>query len=211
MQVKTKGKKTLAAIIALAGAFAVIAQLSSNIIINKAGLTVIEHLLRFFTFFTILTNLLVTVCCACTAAGANNFFTKPQVQNATVVYITIVGIIYNAVLRGQFVLTGMDVLLNEILHVVVPALYIIYWVLFVPKIKLQWKDALPWLWYPFIYLIVVLIRGAFSAYYPYPFINVTAIGYGKALLNSSFVTVAFLLVSLLFIGIAKWLGKSKSD
>jgi hypothetical protein len=211
MQTKTNGSKLLATITALAGAFAVIAQLYSNIVINKAGLSVTEHLLRFFTFFTILTNILVTICCACIAAGAKNFFTKANVLNATVVYITIVGIIYNVVLRGQFVLVGMDIWLNEILHVVVPALYIIYWVMFVPKNNLHWKDALPWLWYPLIYLIIVLIRGAISDYYPYPFTDVKTIGYGKALLNDFFVTIAFLVISLLFIAIGRLLSKKNND
>ncbi len=211
MQLKTTSNKLFAAVIGFTALFAIAVQLYSNIVVNKAGLTVAEHLLRFFTFFTILTNLLIGICCVCVAASVNNFFTKIKVLNAAVVYITIVGIIYNVVLRGQFVLTGVDKFLNELLHVIVPALYIIYWVLFVPKNNLQWKHALPWVWYPLIYLGIVLIRGAVSNYYPYPFVDVTTIGYGKALLNSFFVTLAFLFISFLFIGIAKLLSRKNND
>jgi hypothetical protein len=211
MQSKTSSNKLFAAVTGLTALAAIVLQLYSNIAINKAGLTVAEHLLRFFTFFTILTNLLIGICCVSVAAGVNNFFTKINMLNAAVVYITIVGIIYNVVLRGQFVLTGVDKFLNEVLHVVVPVLYIIYWVLFVPKNNLQWKNALPWIWYPLIYLGIILIRGAISNYYPYPFVDVKTIGYSNALLNSFFVTLAFLFISFLFIGIAKMLTKKNNE
>ncbi len=211
MQSKTTSNKLFAAVIGFTALFAVVVQLYSNIVFNKAGLTIPEHLFRFFTFFTILTNLLIGICCACIAAGIHTFFTTSKVLNASVVYIAIVGIIYNVVLRGQFVLTGIDIFLNELLHVVVPVLYIIYWVLFVPKNKLQWKGALSWVWYPLIYLGIILIRGSVSNYYPYPFVDVKTIGYSKALLNSFFVTLAFLFISFLFIGIAKLLSKKNNE
>jgi hypothetical protein len=37
---------------------------------------------------------------------------------------------------------------------------------FVSKQKLAWKDILPWLVYPLIYLIYILIRGASFGVYP---------------------------------------------
>jgi hypothetical protein len=211
MQSKTTSNKLFAAVIGFTALFAVVVQLSHNIAINKEGLSIAEQLLRFFTFFTILTNLLVGVCCTCVAAGVSNFFSKPKVLNGAAIYITIVGLIYNVVLRSQFVLTGIDIFLNELLHVVVPLLFILYWLFFVPKNKLKWTDAFPLLWYPLIYLAVVLLRGANSGHYPYPFVDVKTIGYSNALLNSFFVTLAFLFISFLFIGIAKLLSKNNNE
>jgi hypothetical protein len=54
----------------------------------------------------------------------------------------------------------------------------------------------------------VLIRGAFSGYYPYPFLDVTKLGYPQTLLNSAFIAVAFFIVALIFVGIDKLIGKS---
>lgn len=206
---KSINNKILPGIIAIIGLFAIVTQLYVNLTTDKEHLGAVEHILRYFTYFTILTNTLVVICCISVLLGKDNFFARPKVLSATAVYITIVAVIYNAVLRNLFVLTGINILLNEILHVIVPALFVLYWLFFVSKQNLQWKDALPWLWYPFIYLIVVLIRGALSNYYPYPFIRVSEIGYGKALLNSLFVTIAFLVVSILFIALAKWMSKKR--
>ncbi|MFZ5976285.1 MULTISPECIES: Pr6Pr family membrane protein [unclassified Hydrotalea] len=33
-----------------------------------------------------------------------------------------------------------------------------------------------WLIYPLLYLVYILIRGSFSGFYPYPFVNVLQIG-----------------------------------
>jgi hypothetical protein len=49
-----------------------------------------------------------------------------------------------------------------------------------------------------------------SNYYPYPFINVTALGYNKALLNGIGLLIAFLAFSLLYIGIGKLASRQAS-
>ncbi|WP_426672191.1 Pr6Pr family membrane protein [Mucilaginibacter sp. McL0603] len=51
------------------------------------------------------------------------------------------------------------------------------------------------------------MRGAFSGYYPYPFVDVTKPGYPQALLNCLGIAVAFVIISLLFVGIDKLIGK----
>jgi hypothetical protein len=69
------------------------------------------------------------------------------------------------------------------------------------------KKALPWLWYPLMYCVYVMIRGSFSGFYPYFFLNVTELGYGKALMNCFYVTLTFLILSLLLIGFSNWLAR----
>jgi hypothetical protein len=49
--------------------------------------------------------------------------------------------------------------------------------------------------FPFLWLAFTLIRGSVIHWYPYPFIDVTRIGYAKALLNCVW-------VSLLLLGLA---------
>lgn len=92
---------------------------------------------------------------------------------------------------------------DELTHLVVPALFLLYWFIFALKVKLKWKDALSWLIYPIVYFVWVLIFGALSGFYPYFFINVNEAGYSKALLNSGILIIGFLLLSLFFIGIDK--------
>lgn len=88
-----------------------------------------------------------------------------------------------------------------------PALFIFFWIKFVPKQSIQWKNILPWLIYPLVYLGYTLLRGSFAAWYPYPFINVTDLGYEKVVMNSAMVTAAFVVIAVLFAGIAKMMRK----
>src|SRR4051812_38806133 len=104
------------------------------------------------------------------------------------VYITVVGLVYNLILRQLWKPAGLQFVDDELLHSVIPFLFILYWLMFVPKSELKWKDVLFWLIYPLIYLICILIRGALSGFYPYPFINTDDIGYYETFINSGILT-----------------------
>src|SRR5688572_740301 len=94
-------EKSLAAIFAALGWFAVLMQY--YLIIENRVEPVGETTIRFFSFFTILTNALAAIYLTRKAAkrttlGAH-FFDKPGVLTAITVYITIVGLVYQTVLR----------------------------------------------------------------------------------------------------------------
>ena len=201
--------KVSLAILSIIGWFTLVTQLYVNIATHAVPLA--ETITRYFSYFTLLTNGMVTVCCTvlwlAPASRWGRFFTLPQTVTAIAVYIAIVGIIYNIALRSLWHMTGLQKVLNELEHVIVPALFVLYWYIFAAKEPLNWKHCWPWLIYPLVYIVVILIRGAFSGFYPYPFINVSEIGMQQALINSVVVGVVFLLVSLLFIEIAKWIAR----
>ena len=201
--------KVSLAILSIIGWFTLVTQLYVNIATHAVPLA--ETITRYFSYFTLLTNGMVTVCCTvlwlAPASRWGRFFTLPQTVTAIAVYIAIVGIIYNIALRSLWHMTGLQKVLNELEHVIVPALFVLNWYIFASKEPLNWKHCWPWLIYPLVYIVVILIRGAFSGFYPYPFINVREIGMQQALINSVVVGVVFLLVSLLFIGIAKWIAR----
>ena len=71
------------------------------------------------------------------------------------------------------------------------------------------KSLFSWLIYPFIYIILILIRGNYSDYYPYPFINVLNLGLKAVLINSFFLMILFLVLSLILVGIGKWIERKK--
>jgi hypothetical protein len=187
--------------------FALLLQLYLIIVNRKLGLA--ATIVQYFSYFTILTNILVAICFTSLLLkpGVNNFFNKPKTLAAMAVYITIVGAIYNLVLRQLWNPQGWQLLADNLLHTVVPILFVGYWVVAVPKRNLRWKDFLPWLIYPAIYLVYILIRGALTNLYPYPFTDVGTYGYATVGMNSLWVMVGFIVVSLLFIAIAKWMEK----
>lgn len=159
------------------------------------------------SYFTVLSNILCATALTAVLLFKNSsigqFFEKPSTKTAITVYIVIVGLIYNLALRGIEKLTGWNNIANELLHVVNPLIVLFYWVFFVSKSNLDYKSAFPWLIYPLLYVIMVVIRGIMINEYPYPFINVVKLGYPKAVLNTVIILVAFYLVSILFIFISK--------
>jgi len=192
------------------GWFAIIVQLYL-IIVNRVA-SVPETIIRYFSFYTILTNILVALCFTVSLLKPSSywgrFFTRTTTVTAITVYISVVGLVYNLILRFLWKPEGMQWLVDELLHSVIPVLFIIYWFLFTPKTGLKWKNAFAWLAYPLVYIIFILLRGKLSGFYPYPFIDVTSLGYSQVFLNCFFLFLTFLLFSFVFIFIAKIMSKS---
>ncbi len=201
-----KQNKPFEILIAVLAWLAVLLQL--YLIIANRIASVPETIIRFFSFYTILTNILVAIHFTSHAWGRKGnlfaFFQRATTSTAITVYITIVGIIYNIILRLTWQPTGLQLVVDELLHTVIPLLCIVYWWMYIRASRLGWKNFLPWLWYPGVYFAFVIIRGIPSGFYPYPFINVEELGYQKVLINALLILVAFVIASLLFIGISKW-------
>ena len=157
----------------------------------------------FFSYFTILTNILAGLSFAWMLFSPDSktgvFFSKPAVLTAITVYIVIVALVYNTVLRGLVTLEGPWLLANELLHVIAPLLYLLFWIFFVDKHSLKYKNTFPWLIYPFLYMIFALIRGLFTKTYPYPFINAIKLGYASTAVNCILLAFVFWIFSLLFV------------
>ncbi len=196
-----KDQRILAGIGAVIGWLALILQL--YLIILNRKLSVSETLVQYFSYFTILTNLLTALCLAAIAGGKNVFFQRSGVQAAIAVYIVIVGIVYNLVLRRLWHPQGLQYLVDELLHTLIPGYYFMYWIFFSPKDGLRYKNTFLWLGYPFLYLIYLLIRGALTGLYPYPFIDETTLGYTITFRNAIILCGFFLVLSLMFVALSK--------
>ncbi|MEO7534463.1 MAG: Pr6Pr family membrane protein [Ferruginibacter sp.] len=162
--------------------------------------------MRFFSFFTVLTNILAAIMLTAQASDRSGF-SKPGTITAITVYITIVGAVYQILLRHIWHPTGLQMIVDELLHSVNPLLVIFYWCLFERKGLVNYTQISGWLIYPLVYLLFILARGSFSGFYPYPFINVTEIGLAKALINSLLLLLVFSAISLLFIFAGKLISK----
>lgn len=205
---KTASAKVLLAITALAGWFALIAQLYIYLQSGEAGVT--ELLIRYFSFFTICTNIIVAVCAiALLVKPASHFFSSVKTITAIAVYILVVGLIYNTILRFTWNPVGLQRIVDELLHSVIPVLFLIIWVAFTNKGSLQWKNSFNWLIYPLCYTAFIFVRGYFSDFYPYPFVDVTKLGSERVIINSLGIALLFWTLSLLFIGIGKLFNKKR--
>jgi len=178
--------------------------------ITNRTTTLPEALARYFTYFTILTNILVALSFSIqwlrSGTRWGHFFSLPQTTTAIAVYILVVGATYNLLLRSVWDPQGLQKVVDELLHTVIPLLSVIFWLLFISRSALQWMDVLPWSVYPLVYFAVVLSRGAVSGFYPYYFIDVNQLGYQGAILNSIVMFGAFMILSLIMVGITKMRG-----
>ena len=176
------------------------------IIVNRQT-TVFTTIIRYFSYFTILTNILAALCFTVRLFQKRDrqkhFLLKPSTLAAVTVYITVVGLVYNIILRPLWSPTGLQQVVDEMLHSLNPLLFLVYWLLFVSKKDVQWKQVFPWLIYPLVYLVYTFMHGALSGFYPYPFVDVNSNGYGKTLINCAVLCGVFLFFSVLFVGIAK--------
>jgi hypothetical protein len=198
--------RVYAAVGALLGWFALALQL--YLMLVQAPAAMLGAVITYFSFFTILTNFLVALVFTAAAvrpsAAWGQWVLRPSVQASTAVYIVIVGIVYQLLLRQLWNPQGAQWVADVLLHSVIPVGYVLYWWLFAPRDELNWKNALGWLVYPGAYLVYTLTRGAVSGLYPYPFVDVNALGYGGVLTRAAGLMLVFLGMGLLIVAIARW-------
>ncbi|MCF7561287.1 Pr6Pr family membrane protein [Sabulilitoribacter multivorans] len=175
------------------GWFAIITQFI--LMIENRQTDILETVFRFFSFFTILTNILVVLFFTATALKLSGsifkIFSAKGTITAITAFILIVGLVYQFVLRKIWTPTGLQFVADELLHSVIPLFMLGYWFFYFKANDLLIKPLIAWLIYPFTYVTLIIIRGYFSGYYPYPFLNIEDLGFTKVLFN---VIVIFALI-----------------
>jgi hypothetical protein len=140
------------------------------IIVTNRAVSIPETIVRYFSYFTILSNIFValysTYVLLKPGSRWGKYFSRPNVVAAITVYITVVGITYNTILRNLWNPQGLEMVGDELTHLIVPLLFLLYWLIFLPKGELKWKNVFPWLIYPLVYFVWVIIFGALSGFYP---------------------------------------------
>lgn len=178
------------------------------LMIQNRVASITETTVRFFSFFTILTNSLVAIFFTLTITRPKKgacfpILNKPGTLTALTTYITIVGLVYQVLLRKTWAPTGLQKIVDEALHAIIPIMVIIFWYLYEDKTLVKFRQIPRWLIYPLLYLIFILIRGRFSGFYPYPFVNVTNIGLPEVLVNCAMIAASFIIISAIFIKTGK--------
>jgi hypothetical protein len=208
--------RPFAATAALLGWLALALQLLLSIQLTIAnGQGALTGIWIYFGYFTILTNVLAALALTAAAHGPrgaiSRFFTRPGVHTAIAMSIAIVATVYNLLLRQLWQPQGWQIVADNTLHVVMPLLFLLYWWLAVPKATLRWPQAIVWQLYPAAYFAYALIRGAVNHWYPYPFLDVGKLGYLHVLVNACMVLLAFVVVALLLVALARWQVRRSSN
>lgn len=156
--------------------------------------------IRYFGFFTVLSNLLIAVALGARAAAPTSrigaWLGRPTVSAAAALYILVVALVYELALRRLWHPTGWLKVTDLLLHDIVPSLYWLLWLVGLPKARLPWRTAIAWLGFPAAYLVYTLVRAPWIGGYPYPFLDAARIGYGRVFGNSGVLLVLFLSLGL---------------
>ncbi len=156
--------------------------------------TPIGRMVFYYSFFTVLSNLMLAISCLWLAFSPNcNRFIFRVIRLNGLVGVIITAIVYNSLLRGIHIPPNIYMrLANESLHVVIPTFGILSWLIWGPFQRINFRVIMGSLISMLIYGVYTFVRGYFTHFYPYPFINVTKIGYWQALINASIVILVFL-------------------
>lgn len=170
-------------------------------------------LMSFFSYFTVLSNTLVATVLTSEMtsreSAARRWFLQPRVSSGVAVSIAVVGLAYNVLLRHLWHPEGWQWLADELLHDVMPLLFLGYWWCCVPKGTLRLGHIALWVIYPLVYFAYALLRGHLLAAYPYPFIDVEKLGYPQVFINAGGLLAGFVVIALLLIALDRWRAARK--
>ncbi|CAI2795392.1 MULTISPECIES: Pr6Pr family membrane protein [Pseudomonas] len=170
-----------------------------------SGASLLGGLINFFSFFTVLTNTLAVVVLSYAwvnrDSAAKQFFLAPRVSSGIAVSIVVVSLAYNLLLRHLWSPSGFQFIADELLHDVMPVLFLIYWWRCVPKGHLRFRHIGAWVIYPLVYFAYALLRGDLLGQYQYPFIDVSTLGYPQVFVNAGGILLGFVLIALAVVGL----------
>ncbi|WP_282366205.1 Pr6Pr family membrane protein [Pseudomonas sp. PS02290] len=168
-------------------------------------------LVRFCSFFTVVTNTLVAVALSCAVIDRHSagyrFFRSPVVCAGITTCIILVSLAYNLLLRHLWTPEGWQWIADELLHDIMPLLFLGYWLFFVPKGLLRPRHVLIWTLYPVVYFGYLLLRGNVFGDYLYPFLDIGTLGVAKALTNALGVLAGFVVIGSVVYGIDRISGR----
>lgn len=157
---------------------------------------------NFFSFFTIQSNILAAAALALAALVRSEERTRvfDVLRGATTLYIAITGVVFALLLAGlQESLQTPSPWVNFVLHKLIPVVVVADWLVDPPRHRLPLRVAVAWLAYPAAWLVYTLVRGTSTDWYPYPFVDVSELGYDGVFLRCAFLLVGFTAAALAFV------------
>lgn len=205
---RTLAARLSAATIAVAAVVGIVLLYRDYVSKSDGGLAI--RTIQFFSFFTIESGLLVAVFTTALALAPTRRETvligQPAVAGAICLYASVTGVTYYFLLRHLYDPHGAELVATNLLHYVVPPAFVAFWLVFVPKGTLDVWSAAKWLIFPAVYAAYTLIRGAFAGWYPYPFVDVTVLGYVGVALSIARFILGFAAAALLILAVDRRIG-----
>jgi hypothetical protein len=157
------------------------------------------RLWRLFSYFTIESNLFVLAAAIVLALRPTADGRLWRVVHLDALLgILITGLVYAIVLAPQVDLTGAALVATIGFHYIAPWATVAAWLVFGPRPRIDWGTVAAAFVWPVLWLVYIFTQGAFTDWYPYPFLDVTELGFGTALRNAAAVLVLAVGFAVLF-------------
>lgn len=196
--VERRGARAAAVLLALLAWTALLLQLRLTLDATHArGGSTGEALLLYSGYFTITTNLFVALCASAQAWAPQSRLAGGAWRGCATTAIVLVGLGYHLLLRDIWDPQGWQRVADDLLHYAVPVAALAHWLWYRPAAPLPAWQPLVWALYPAAYFVYALARGAWLGQYPYPFVDVAALGYPRVFANAGVLLLAYLAVGAL--------------
>jgi hypothetical protein len=203
-----RNERLAAAAIALLATAALVLQYVLLLEANRGTLSPAVSTLRFFSYFTVLSNGLVALATATAAFGRRGFFSRPGVRAGIALCIAVTGLVYLLVLRQLWQPQGAQWWADIGLHYLTPMLYLGWWATATPHGVLSWRQLPRWLLFPLAYLAWTLFRQrAIEPWSPYPFLDLREHGQTALLANIASVLLLFVALGGVLLAVDRLLGR----
>ncbi len=168
------------------------------------------RLLRFFSYFTVQSNLLVL-------AAAISLAIDPRRDGAVwrvlrldaLLGIAVTGVVSATLLAGLVQHVGIGVWINAGFHQFSPVWTLVGWLLLGPRPRIDLR-TLGWAFaWPVAWLAYTMAHGALTGWYPYPFLNADKLGYGQVGITLVVILGAALATAFLLRTIERWLRPTR--
>ncbi len=186
--------------------------LTLSLRLGEQGDSLVGTLLFFFTFYTILTNIMLVLIYLSEFLPARwlDWWRSPVTRAMMAGAITLVAVFNHLLLRGLLELSGPSLFADTLLHYVTPVYFVAWWLIFQPKGVLRLAD-IPWMLLPtLIWLAWAMVRGAVVDQYPYPILNATRLGYPQVALNCLLVFIGLVAIYLVVVALDRLLGRRQA-
>ncbi|WP_062351541.1 Pr6Pr family membrane protein [Pseudoxanthomonas mexicana] len=167
-------------------------------------------LLRFFSYFTVQSNLLVL-------AAAISLVMRPDRDGAlwrvlrldALLGIAVTGVVFATLLSGLVQPSGIGIWINAGFHQFSPVWALAGWLLLGPRPRIDAR-TIRWAFvWPVAWLVYTMVHGALTGWYPYPFLNADTLGYGRVGLTIVVILVASLVTAFVFQAIERRLPPTR--
>ena len=164
-------------------------------------------LVFYLSFFTIWTNILAVVVYYAYASGSSGLraLAGPTARTLVAGSMLVVMGVHAVMLAPLYDPQGLERVLDTGLHYVAPLLFLFWWLAGPHPVALRWQRALIMLAWPVGYAVWIVSRGLVIDRWPYPFLTLLDLGWGRMLGNIAGFTLLFALVFLVMIALSRLL------